>query len=396
MSTGSKIRVSLLTGSMDSPYALGLLSGLISKPIFVDVIGNDEMKDQDVMRSETVAYLNLRGDQHLSSALIIKLFRVLRYYFRLLRYAAATDSKVFHILWTGKFTYFDRTILNLYYKLLDKKLIFTAHNVNAGERDGTDSALNRISLRFLYKIVDHIFVHTGKMKEQLAREFGINEQRITVIPFGVNNTLPRSRVTSIEARQKLALEHKERVVLFFGNIAPYKGLDVLARALIELKKNGSVPRLVIAGKVKDSKSISHWESIERMIEEHGLTGHIIRKVEYIPDEEVEFYFKAADVLVLPYRHIFQSGVLFLAYSFGLPVIAADVGSLRDDIIDGKTGFVFRAENSADLAEKITQYFNSDLYNNLEAHREMIMKYANERYSWQKVGEATYTVYTGLR
>jgi glycosyltransferase involved in cell wall biosynthesis len=217
-----------------------------------------------------------------------------------------------------------------------------------------------------------------------------------VIPFGINNTLPRSQTTSIEAREKLALDTKERVILFFGNIAPYKGLDILVRALAELKKKGTVPRLVIAGKVKESKWISHWESIERVIEEHGLTGHIVRKIEYIPDDEVEFYCKAADVLILPYRHIFQSGVLFLAYSFGLPVIAADVGSLRDDIIEGKTGFVFRAENSADLAEKITKYFDGDLYKNLEAHREMIMRYANETYSWQRVGEATYAVYTGLR
>ena len=66
--------------------------------------------------------------------------------------------------------------------------------------------------------------------------------------------------------------------------------------------------------------------------------------EFIPDEETEIYFKAADVLVLPYRHIYQSGVLFLGYSFGLPVLAADVGSLKDEIVEGKTGFVFRPED----------------------------------------------------
>jgi glycosyltransferase involved in cell wall biosynthesis len=396
MPAGVKKRVSLLTGGKDTPYALGLLSGLISSPIVVDVIGNDEMKDQELMRNEQVAYYNLRGDQSSTSPFITKVARLLKYYVMLVSYTAKTDSKIFHILWLNKFIFFDSTILNLYYKLMGKKLIYTAHNVNAGERDGTDSLVNRFSLRFLYNIVDHIFVHTGKMKDQLVCEFGIDVKRITVIPFGVNNTLPRSQATSMEAREKLALDAKEKVILFFGNIAPYKGLDILIRALAELKKNGTVPRLVIAGQVKDSRWISHWESIERVIEEHGLGEHIVRKIEYIPDEEVEFYCKAADVLILPYRHIFQSGVLFLAYSFGLPVIAADVGSLRDDIMEGQTGFVFRAEKSADLAEKISRFFDSDLYKNREAHREIIMKYANETYSWQTIGEATYAVYDGLR
>jgi glycosyltransferase involved in cell wall biosynthesis len=66
---------------------------------------------------------------------------------------------------------------------------------------------------------------------------------------------------------------------------------------------------------------------------------IIQRIEYVPDEQTELFFKAADVLVLPYTHIFQSGVLFLGYSFGLPVIATDVGSLKLEIVGGDTGFV---------------------------------------------------------
>jgi len=244
--------------------------------------------------------------------------------------------------------------------------------------------------------MDHIFVHTEKMKQQLIRDFNVNSEKITVIPFGINNVTPKTSLTRNEARAKLSLKDSEKVILFFGYIAPYKGLDILVKALAELKKNGDCPRLLVAGKVKDTEWKSYWESIENLIEEYGLGDDILRVIEYIPDEDVESYYKGADIAILPYRHIFQSGVLFLAYSFGLPVIASDVGSLRDDIMEGKTGFVFRAENSADLAEKITQYFDSDLYKNLKAHREMIMRYANETYSWQRVGEATYAVYTGLR
>jgi D-inositol-3-phosphate glycosyltransferase len=390
-----RIRVSLLTGGMDPPYVLGLLSGLIGHPVLIDVIGNDEMKDQAVMQNQQILYCNFRGNQDEHSTITKKISRIVRYYIQLMWYAFRADSKVFHILWFNRFIYFDRTILNLYYKLLGKKLIYTAHNINAGERDGTDTFLNRLSLRWLYGIVDHIIVHTDKMKDQLIREFDVAEQRVTVMVFGINNTSPRSQMTRQGARDVLGIGIQEQVLLFFGNIAPYKGLDILVKALATLKKNGQAPKLLIAGKIKDSKSLLHWADIERTIEEHNLHQHIIKTIEFIPEQDVELYYKAADVLVLPYRHIFQSGVLFLGYSFGLPVIATDVGSLKNDIVEGHTGFVCRPEDVDHLASTIRRYFRSDLYTNLSMGREDISRYANEKYSWQQGGDTTYAIYRRL-
>jgi glycosyltransferase involved in cell wall biosynthesis len=88
-------------------------------------------------------------------------------------------------------------------------------------------------------------------------------------------------------------------------------------------------------------------------------------------------------------------VLFLGYSFGLPSIAADVGNLAEEIIEGETGFVFKPQDSGDLACKIDKYFNSDLFHNLETRRPQIKAYANERYSWDKVAAITTTVYSRL-
>src|SRR5262249_55245029 len=122
---------------------------------------------------------------------------------------------------------------------------------------------------------------------------------------------------------------------------------------------------------------------------------IVEKIEYIPDEATELYFKAADVLILPYTRVFQSGVLFLGYSFGLPAIAADVGSLKNEIVEGKTGLMFKAQDSSDLANKIEEYFESELFRNLETARFQIREYANKRYSWNKVAEITTSVYSNL-
>ena len=106
----------------------------------------------------------------------------------------------------------------------------------------------------------------------------------------------------------------------------------------------------------------------------------------MPDVDTEIYFKATDLLVLPYVHIFQSGVLFLAYNFGLPVIASDVGSLRDDIVVGRTGFVCKPRDPIDLAKEIEKYFSSELYQKLALRRRDIQDYANQKYSWAKVGK----------
>ena len=101
------------------------------------------------------------------------------------------------------------------------------------------------------------------------------------------------------------------------------------------------------------------------------------------------------LLVIPYVEIFQSGIPFLSYSFGLPVIATDVGSLRNDIIEAKTGFLCRAKDPADLARTIRTYFASDLYRNLETRRSQIREFANERHSWTKVGEILDGIYRHL-
>ena len=93
--------------------------------------------------------------------------------------------------------------------------------------------------------------------------------------------------------------------------------------------------------------------------------------------------------------MFQSGVLFLGYSFGLPAIAADVGPLKEEIIEGETGFVFKPQDSSDLASKIEAYFNSGLFCNLENRRSAIKAYANERYSWDKIATITTAIYSGL-
>lgn len=387
------LKVSLLTGGGDKPYALGLLDALVSKGMIVDFIGSDELGTAEIVHHENVNFLNLRGSQNPDVSVLQKCARVSRYYLRLLQYAATTDSGLFHILWTNRFPLLDRVILNFYYKFLGKRLILTAHNVNEKERDGGDGLFNRLTLRTLYTLMDHIFVHTNKMKDQLNKEFNVKEAKVSVIPFGINNTVPSSELTKSEARDRLQLDERHKVMLFFGNIAPYKGLDSAIDALGRLKVKDDSYRLVIAGQVKGCQE--YWNLIERAIEDRHLGEHVIKKIEHIPDEIVEVYFKAADVLILPYKFIYQSGVLFLSYNFGLPVIATDVGSLSEDILEGKTGMICRAGDSTELANTIDRYFDSRLFRDSENARMDIQVFGNSNYSWQEVAKIIHPVYDSM-
>jgi glycosyltransferase involved in cell wall biosynthesis len=386
-------KIALLTGGGDKPYALGMAAALTAAGITVDFIGSDDLSVPELLNNPRVKFLNLRGDQSSQAGLLAKALRILSYYAKLILYAATAEPKAFHILWNNRFQLFDRTLLMLYYKLLGKRLVLTAHNVNAGKRDLNDSWLNRISLKIQYRSSDHIFVHTNGMKKELVRDFRVADDTITVIPFGINNTVPNTVLTPVEAKQILGLSRNEKTLLFFGNIAPYKGLEYLISAFTELLKRDRTYRLLIVGKPKGSAS--YWSEIERTIARCGIGDRIIEKIEYIPDEATELYFKAADVLVLPYTRVFQSGVLFLGYSFGLPAIAADVGNLSEEIVKGETGFTFKPRDPFDLARKIVTYFNGDLFHNLETRRAQIRANANVWYSWDKVAAITTAVYSGL-
>ena len=265
--------------------------------------------------------------------------------------------------------------------------------MNARARDGGDSWLNRATLKFQYHRCDHIFLHTEKMKAELVSDFGIPESKTSVIPFGINSTVPDTALTTAGARQRLGLADGEKALLFFGNIAPYKGVEFLVDAFFQIAGRAKDFRLIIAGRPKGSED--YWAGLLAKINTSPVRAQIILKIEYVPDAETEIYFKAADVLILPYTHIFQSGVLFLGYNFGLPAIAADVGSLKDEIVEGRTGLVFQTRDAADLARAVETYFASDLFLNLKNRRQDIREFAHERYSWSKVAQITTVVYSQL-
>jgi len=223
--------------------------------------------------------------------------------------------------------------------------------------------------------------------------FAIRGSKVSVIHHGMNSSVPKTQMSESVARERLGIDRDARVLLLFGNVKPYKGYEVGLEALRQLTLDGDGWRLLVVGGVS-RKDLSYIRALDDYVNREGLRSVVKFDTRHIPDDEVEMFFKAADVLLLPYMEgDFQSGVLLLAYSFGLPVIAANVGSFADEIENGLVGYVFRAGDAMDLAEKINDFFR--VLQKRPGLRELVMEYARERYSWDRISERTRGVYERL-
>jgi glycosyltransferase involved in cell wall biosynthesis len=189
------------------------------------------------------------------------------------------------------------------------------------------------------------------------------------------------KVSKEVARMKLGIGKDEKVLLFFGFIRNYKGLDILLDAMKILKSTNKSPlgdggKLLIAGEFYEDR-----KAYEAQIKQLDIADSLILKTDFIPDSEVKYYLCAADVVVQPYRNATQSGVTPLAYHFEVPMIVTNVGGLPSLVPDGKVGLVAEP-NAESIAEKIIEYFDKGPDTFLP-----YLKEEKKKYSWAKMTEA---------
>jgi D-inositol-3-phosphate glycosyltransferase len=384
------MKISILNAGQQTDYLYGIVSGLSEIPsLEIEVVDSDSSVGVIDTFPRTTLF-NLRGDNLSKQSLLIKAWHICQYYIRLLRYTARTQSEVFHIQWENSISLFDRTVLILYYKMFGKKIVYTAHNIDKDARDGRTAFLRRISLKVLYHLMDRVIVHTQKMKEEICSLFHVSPEKVVVILHGINNRIARRGLSQKEERAKLGIASTAQVILFFGQIDEYKGVEKLIDAASLLVRENPAVVLMIAGKPK--RKLTYAAQLKSQAAKVLPERNVLFRLHFIPVDEVEMYFTAADCLVLPYKRIFQSGVLFLAYRFGLPIIATDVGSFREDVIEGVTGFICKPDDAGDMAEKLRLFFNSNLFRQREQTRTHIHEFAEQKYSWSTIGRQTYEVY----
>ena len=161
-------------------------------------------------------------------------------------------------------------------------------------------------------------------------------------------------LTKSRIKNKLNLKEK-KIILFYGFVRSYKGLDVLIKANKYLQKNINDYRILICGESYEDENY-----YIKMISKFSKNDEIQWINKYISDEDTTKYFAASDVVVLPYKNASQSGVIPLAYSYLKPVIASDIPGISEMIDNIKTGILFEKDNALDLSRSIESFFKSNI------------------------------------
>ncbi len=239
------------------------------------------------------------------------------------------------------------TILRKVKKNKHTKIICIADNVIPHEKRFGDKPFTK----YFIKPIDAFILMSQKVWNDLKLFTTTKPAQLLAHPLYDNFG---KKISTQEARKNLRINDKEIILLFFGFIRKYKGLDILLEAM-KILKNSGLPienyKLLIAGEFYDNKKI-----YEDQIEQLGIKDNLILHTHFITDSEVKNYFCAADVVVQPYRNATQSGVTPLAYHFEKPMIVTNVGGLPAMVADGKAGLV-AAPDAASIAQKIMEYFN---------------------------------------
>ena len=254
----------------------------------------------------------------------------------------------------------------------DTKIFFVCHNVLPHEGFPMKDLLTR---RVLGK-GDAYIVHSQQDADDLQRL--VNHPLFIHGVHPTYNQFKKKDISKEEARGMLGIPAAQEVLLFFGYIREYKGLKHLIRALPEIRTARPEARLYVVGDFFENNKAAY----EALIRETGVEKDLTLVDGYLPDDEVEPYFAAADLCVLPYESATQSGVIQIAYSFGLPVIATRVGGLPEVVLDGRTGYVVPPKEPGELAKAVIRFFEEG---KAEDFREHIREEA-DRYSWDRMVE----------
>lgn len=266
------------------------------------------------------------------------------------------------------------TILRIVKKNRHTKIICIADNILPHEKRAGDKPFTS----YFIKPVDAFITMSKKVMSDL-KLFTQKPALKLVHPLYDNFG---DKINKDEARKHLGLNINDRIILFFGFIREYKGLDILLEAMALLKQSAisdqqtAIPKLLVAGEFYNDRKL-----YDDIIERNNLHSLVILRTNFIADSEVKYYLSAADFVIQPYRNATQSGVTPLAYHFEKPMLVTNVGGLPDLVPDEKVGLIAEP-NAESIAAKINQ-----LYILGEDHFLPYLKEEKKKYSWIKLVEA---------
>jgi len=268
------------------------------------------------------------------------------------------------------------TILRVIKKNKHSRIICIADNIVPHEKRIGDKWFTR----YFIKPVDAFIIMSEKVMHDL-RSF-TKDKPAKLVPHPLYDNFGE-KISKEEARKQLNIKNEELIILFFGFIRKYKGLDILFEAMKILNERNPIPnsqfpipKLLVAGEFYEDR-----KSYDEQINKLGIKDNLILHTDFIPGNEVKNYMCAADLVIQPYRNATQSGVTPLAYHFEIPMIVTNVGGLPAMVPDNKVGLVAEP-TAASLAEKIIAYFDKG-----EAHFLPHLIEEKKKLSWTKIVES---------
>jgi glycosyltransferase involved in cell wall biosynthesis len=232
----------------------------------------------------------------------------------------------------------------------------------------------------IYNMFDVLFVHDRINRDLFLELYTVPEKRVVEIPHGANEIM--LEMTPSHTPEQLREIHgaapDQPVVLFFGTLTKYKGIEDLIKAFPAVQK-ATGARLVIAGYPAKDIDADELKATAKAL---GIADHISWFLDYVPNEQVVPLLQMADIVAMPYRAITQSGVLQIAYACGSPVVATRVGGLPDVIEHEKSGILVEPENPDDLAQGLIRAINDTALRQAMGVR--ARELAAARYSWRYV------------
>ncbi len=263
-----------------------------------------------------------------------------------------------------------------------REIVITAHDVESF----VDKLEVPVLSRWVYKRAQLVIAHNQISKSELIDRIGLRSEKVCVIPHGNYLHSISAVPQQDDARAKLGVPKRSKLILFFGQIKDVKGLDLLLEAMPGVLEKHSEAMLMIAGKPWKS----NFNKYDKIIKKLNIARSCITHIRYIPDEDVPLYYSACNLVVLPYHKIYQSGVVLMAMSYSKPVIVSDLPGMTEIVTDGKNGFVFLEGDKNDLIEHINQCLSDNILLDRIAARGL--EYVKSQHDWSEIGKKTVTQY----
>jgi len=367
-------------GSAHHFYLFGQLSGLKNNNVDVRIYTNSDTDDPDI---NGVQFYQFFGNLFSSRFRFIKGIKYVFGVIKSVLHARFSGVKLFHfhIFYINILVVFNFLLV----RLLFGRIVLTVHDVSSFETEGDSSSF----IAWTYKLADLILTHNNFSREEIISISPYLKNRIMIIPHGNYTPFINIRKDQKRSREYLGLPSDKTILLFFGMIKKVKGLEVLLRSFKRVVDENPNTVLLIAGNLWKND----FTTYQQIIDKDNLTGNIILHTRFIAHNDVEHYYCASDLVVLPYKKIYQSGVLMMTLSYSRPALVSDLPPLKEIISDNKSGFVFISEDIHDLAKKLN-FILSDK-ETLDRVGRNGNRLINEKFCWDEIGRLTKKAYQTL-